>query len=59
LTVAEMLRDHDQKIDSLLDWRSELRGAMALVQSGWDARRPRAGLRSLQLLTWGARFRPE
>jgi hypothetical protein len=32
LTVAEMLRDHDAKLESLLEWRSELRGAMALVK---------------------------
>jgi hypothetical protein len=37
LTVAEMLRDHDQKIDSLLDWRSELRGALALMKLAMGA----------------------
>ena len=37
MTVAEMLRDHYQKIDSLLDWRSELRGAMALMKLAMGA----------------------
>ena len=37
LTVAEMLRDHDQKLDSLLEWRSELRGAMALTKLAMGA----------------------
>ena len=32
LTVARMPRDHDHKIDSLLGWRSELRGALALMK---------------------------
>jgi hypothetical protein len=32
LTVAELLRDHDAKLESLLERRSELRGAMALVK---------------------------
>jgi len=27
-----MPRDHDHKIDSLLGWRSELRGALALMK---------------------------
>lgn len=27
-----MVLDHDRKIDSLMSWRSELRGAMALVK---------------------------
>jgi hypothetical protein len=37
LTVAEMVRDHDAKVDSLLAWRSELRGAMALVKLAMGA----------------------
>ncbi len=37
LTVAEMLRDHDKKLDSLLEWRSELRGAMALTKLAMGA----------------------
>jgi hypothetical protein len=37
VTVAEMLRDHDHKIDSLLDWRSELRGALALMKLAMGA----------------------
>lgn len=37
LTVGEMLREHDQKLDSLLEWRSELRGAMTLVKLAMGA----------------------
>ena len=37
VTVAEMLQDHDQKLDSLLEWRSELRGAMTLVKLAMGA----------------------
>jgi hypothetical protein len=37
LTVPEMLRDHDAKLESLLEWRSELRGAMALVKLAMGA----------------------
>ncbi len=37
LTVAEMLRDHDHKLDSLLEWRSELRGALALMKLAMGA----------------------
>jgi len=32
MTVHEMLLDHDRKLDALLTWRSELRGAMMLVK---------------------------
>ena len=32
-----MLCDQDQKIHSLLDWRSELRGAMALLKLAMGA----------------------
>jgi hypothetical protein len=37
ITVAELLRDHDAKLDLLLSWRSELRGAMALVKLAMGA----------------------
>ena len=37
VTVAEMLRDHDHNIDSLLDWRSEIRGALALMKLAMGA----------------------
>ena len=32
LTVREMVLDHDRKLDSLLAWRSEVRGVVALVK---------------------------
>jgi len=37
VTEREMLLDHDRKIDSLLAWRSELRGAFALMKVAFGA----------------------
>lgn len=37
VTEREMLLDHDRKLDDLLAWRSELRGAFALMRIAFGA----------------------
>jgi len=37
VTEREMLLDHDTKIDSLLAWRSELRGAFTFMRLAFGA----------------------
>lgn len=37
VSEREMLLDHDAKLDSLLTWRSELRGAFALMKVAFGA----------------------
>lgn len=32
VTVGEMVRDHDRRLDDLEHWRAELRGAMSLMR---------------------------
>jgi len=37
VSVRDMVLDHDRKIDSLNDWRNEIRGALSLMRLAFGA----------------------
>lgn len=37
VSVRDMVLDHDRKLDSLLTWRSEIRGALSLMKVAFGA----------------------